>query len=155
MDKAKWMQLFTGSEGDMYIERFIQMVYSQWVRSGDLVIDGGSADGRHTRPLSELVGTQGITLAVEPLYFIYKSRPWVKNYKSDNVIIEESALSNFVGESHFNCIKDSPGYSGLKRGYWSAGETVEDITVRVITLDELIKKHALKVTAHRVWTIFS
>ncbi len=148
MDKAKWMQLFTGSEG--YVERFIQMVYSHWVRSGDLVIDGGSADGCHTRPLSELVGPQGITLAVEPLYFIYKSRPWAKNYKSDNVIIEESALSNFVGESHFNCIKDTPGYSGLKKGYWPAGETVEDITVRVITLDELIKKHALNIGARNL-----
>lgn len=144
--QSKLRQLLAGDQGDELVEKIIQHIYSQWVKSGDFVIDGGSADGRHTLPLANLVGPAGLVLAVEPLYSLtYKHRPWAKNYLADCVIIEEVALSNFIGTTTFNCINSNPGFSGLKNGYWSADAIAEQINVTAITIDQLINTHKLDI----------
>lgn len=150
---AKPLQLLLSSDknGDL-IENFIHHIYSQWVDAGDFVIDGGSADGRHTLPLSHLVGPSGIVLSVEPLFsIIYKHRAWANNYQSDCVIIKEVALSDYVGTSTFNCIRNNPGYSGLKQGYWASDAVEDKVSVNVFTIDELMKSFHAE-TADRTLT---
>lgn len=139
-DKIKFLQLLSGDQHDDLIERIIQHIYRQWVKTHDFVIDGGSADGRHTLPLAHLVGSAGLVVAIEPLYsIIYKHRPWAKNYHSNCVIIREVALSDFIGTSSFNYINSNPGYSGLKNGYWPPETVYKKINVEVTTIDELTK----------------
>ena len=52
--------------GDMF-ERITQSFYTNIVRAGDTVIDGGAHTGRHTIPLARVVGPDGMVIAFEPL----------------------------------------------------------------------------------------
>lgn len=127
-----------------YPEACIRNLYTAVVGAGDTVIDGGSADGLHTRPLADLVGTDGVVLAVEPLFSsVYKHRAWVGNYAGDNIIVCESALGKSLGHAALNVPPD-PGYSSLGRGYWPEGSDITAIQVQVTTIDHEVAERGLR-----------
>lgn len=132
------------SPGGELLEQIIQGIYCKILAPGDISIDGGSADCRHTAPMANAVGVDGLVLAVEPLYdAVYKNRPWADYYLWANVVIVQAALSNFVGKARFNYIGEDPGYSGLKKGYWPQHFTRTSIDVEVLTIDSLVQQHNL------------
>lgn len=83
----------------------------------------------------------GIHIGFEPLP--HKFEKLQKKY-AKSCIVYPYALSNYVGESTFNYVKNAEAYSGLRpRKYDTKTPLIEKIDVQVKTLDSLTIKHPI------------
>ena len=99
-------------------------------------IDVGAHRGTILRHIIELA-PGGHHVAVEPLPAFARGL----RRQFPDVEVLELALSDVSGESTFHHVVTSPSYSGLStRSYPHHGEVVEDITVRVERLDDVVSQ---------------
>lgn len=140
---AQYLAISMQSPGCELLEQIIQLIYTNILRPGDVTVDGGSADGRHTRAMSIAVGKEGRVIAVEPLYDIYRTRPWADNYTGNNITVLKAALSDHLGIADFNAVDGAPGYSSLKRGYWEQQHVINVRKVALTTIDAIVSEQAL------------
>ena len=133
-----WAQVRANSSdmGDMF-ERITQSFYSKVVRPGDTVVDGGAHTGRHTIPLAEVVGPEGLVIAFEPLASAAeKLTALLGRFGFDRrVRLRPEALSNERGRRDFFVVSNMPEFSGLKsRTYldFVADETRVEVDVETI-----------------------
>jgi len=117
------------------------------VREGDAVLDGGAHIGTHTGPLARCVGPSGKVVAVEALpHLAEKLRerfPWAK---FPNVDIKSCAISSSPGSTSFNWVTNNEGYSGIRPRSYPSGSEIQQITVPVTTIDELLAEEVRPIT---------
>lgn len=103
-------------------------------------VDVGSHTGKILRWMVHL-SPKGIHFAFEPLPHLYRSL--IESFSGvKNVLIYDYALSESEGVSRFQHVITNPGYSGfLRRRYDRENEVVEEISVRVQKLDNLIPEN--------------
>jgi len=130
-----------------FFETVITALYRGVVREGDAVLDGGAHIGTHTGPLARCVGPSGKVVAVEALpHLAEKLRekfPWAK---FPNVDIKSCAISSSPGSTSFNWVTNNEGYSGIRPRSYPSGSEIQQITVPVTTIDELLADEERKVT---------
>jgi len=113
-------------------EPFETEICKREIKPGDVVVDVGANIGYYTLIFARLVGPQGKVYAFEPdpyVYGILKANVEANGYK--NVILEQKAVSNWLGEANLHL---SPGNLGDHRLY-DSNDGRPTIAVEVITLD--------------------
>jgi FkbM family methyltransferase len=138
-----WAQVRANSSdmGDMF-ERITQSFYTNIVRPGDTVIDGGAHTGRHTIPLARVVGPDGLVIAVEPLATVAETlRLLLARFRFDRrVRLLGEALSSEPGRRDFFVVNNMPEFSGLKnRTYVDFVPDHTKVQVEVTTIDSLVQ----------------
>ena len=97
-----------------FSEMIIQEIYISICNKGDLIIDGGANRGRHTFPMSEIVGESGIVLAYEANPYLEEDlRNYIKFNSITNIKTFNCALSSKTGQFQFHILKDD-GRSSLR-----------------------------------------
>jgi len=125
-------------------EEIIENVYRKILQNGDIAIDMGAHAGRHTLPMAETVGVDGLVLAIDPLenQLKYINLYAQQQNMSDIIVTCQVALSNFQGNAEFFIIPDLLGYSSLLIA--DDGPTKdakkEVVQVKVNTLDALVRQ---------------
>jgi len=115
-------------------DRLTYRVMRQELTKNSNVIDVGCHKGEVLDWILALAPA-GKHLAFEPLPHLAAE---LRQKYGDRVRVEESALSDVVGLTTFQYVKDSPAYSGiLKREYANANPIIEELTVNMTTLDSL------------------
>ena len=138
-----WAQVRANSSdmGDMF-ERITQSFYTNIVRPGDTVIDGGAHNGRHTIPLARVVGPDGLVIAFEPLATVAETlRLLLARFRFDRrVQLLGEALSSEPGRRDFFVVNNMPEFSGLKsRTYVDFVPDHTKVQVEVTTIDSLLQ----------------
>lgn len=106
------------------------------LKPGSNCIDIGCHKGKMLKLMLELA-PGGRFWAFEPLPEFYKRLK--EKYTDQNIMISDYALSDGEGETVFQYVKNSPGYSGFrKRTYHIPLPDIRQIIVRKIKLDKLI-----------------
>ncbi|WP_308911276.1 FkbM family methyltransferase [Pseudokordiimonas caeni] len=131
------------------LEDVLELAYTDILKPGDRVVDGGAHIGRHLFPLSNIVGKRGHVHAVEPLPWLHERlERELKKRHIRNVKQHPVALSHSRGEASFVAFRDFPAYSGLERRqtpFDDAEGGRETITVRKVLLDDLVPRFFGKV----------
>jgi FkbM family methyltransferase len=131
---------FPGS-GDLF-ESIIEGIYMAILSPGDLALDGGAHVGRHSFPMAERVGRDGVVLAVEAHPKL--ARGLVKRAKKRGlaqVEIVAAALSDQIGRVSFHCVKQHSAYSGIRARRYDFDDDVQVIEVAATTIDALRADH--------------
>jgi FkbM family methyltransferase len=120
-------------------ETLIERCYTAELRFGATVVDGGANFGRHTGPMSRVVGRGGRVHAYEPLPFaaaelrrLFAGAP--------QVTVHENALAESGGVATFHHVVDDPARSSLLNrdlSFAYPGPQTEEMTVARTTLDQL------------------
>jgi FkbM family methyltransferase len=127
--------------GDLF-ESVIEDIYSAILKPGDLALDGGAHVGRHSFPMAERVGEQGIVLAVEAYPRLAKRMVQrVRKRRARQVEVVGRALYDRLGRISFHCAKQHPAYSGIEARRFDFAETVEIVEVETTTIDLLMAQH--------------
>lgn len=130
----------TSGVGDRF-ERIIQSFYSQIVRDGDIVVDGGAHMGRHAIPLAQLVGESGQVLAFEPLPAVAGKLSTLlgASQLAGRVRLRPDALGRQAGRHSFFIVENMLEFSGLRRREF-AGFVPQhaEIQVDVTTIDAAV-----------------
>lgn len=116
---------------DIYSRKLIK----KYVKSSDNCVDIGAHKGEF---LSYFIkqSPKGQHLAFEPIPHHYSA---LKNKWSDIAQIYPFALSNKMGQSEFQWVKNAEAYSGLKRRkYAVSNPDIETIEIETRKLDEFI-----------------
>lgn len=120
-----------------------EKLYKSFLNEGDLVFDVGANEGKLTKPMLKC-GAK--VVCVEPqsrCINILKN----KFDKNKNVIVEEVALGNKIGKVTFNTCSSCTAISSLDKSWvnhFKGGEVFDGKeTVKMITLDRLIKKYGV------------
>lgn len=125
----------------MNYEDLLEAFYRKLNLSGATVMDIGAHLGRHSFPLSSLVGDNGAVLAFEPLPEM-RSRfvDLMRDRKITNIVLFPFALSSISGTAEFSYVPEFPEESGLKERYRYNTKPKEIIKtqVNIRTLDEFI-----------------
>src|SRR5262249_41254653 len=124
-----------------FFEDIIKDLYSVRLTRGATAVDGGAAWGRHTIPMSTLVGPHGRVFAIEALPDLAeKLARHLDDNGVHNVSIIPKAISNYAGIARFRWVQGSPGYSGLRRRELPSGleTSVTKIDVPVTTLGDVL-----------------
>jgi len=104
---------------------------------GSVWIDVGAHEGEILREMLTNA-PEAEFLAFEPIpkfYRILKHR-----FPGSNVHVFNMGLSDHAGEVSFNFVTTNPAYSGFKqREYPSEDETIEEISVKIQTLDSVMQ----------------
>lgn len=108
-------------------------LFENSISLSDVVYDVGAHAGFYTLLASELVGKNGTVVAFEPMLrnFSYLKKH-VEVNNCNNVILNNVAISNFVGVS---CFKEG---ESTYTGHLTLNS---DISVKILTLDEFIRKN--------------
>lgn len=122
----------------MDFDNTLELFYSRLVAKGDVVVDVGAHAGRHTIPLSRLVGNSGRVIAFEPL-------PGMRHHLNLNLAaanvtnadVLAYALAAETGKSFFHNIVAAPAYSGLLKRDVPIESEVEVIEVEKNRLDRI------------------
>jgi len=125
----------------MDYEAMLESFYSRLPLSGAEVIDIGAHSGRHTVPLSNLVGIKGTCHAFEPIPVIrWALCDRLARNGSNNTVVLPFALSDRAGTTNFNFVPNLPEESGLKKRhtYNAPPAAFEQIPVKVARLDDVI-----------------
>lgn len=97
------------SPGELF-ERVIADIYSATLKPGDLSLDGGANVGRHTFPMAEAVGVEGLVLAVEaiPKLACHLAAEAVrKNVRQIHVI--DRAIYDRMTSVNYHFVENNPG----------------------------------------------
>ncbi len=130
------------------MEFILEDVLKHSINPGSLAIDGGANAGRHTRHMTQSVGSNGKIVAVEPL-------PNLKNYLELAFSIYPQfqflpvALYNVSGqEMEFTHVKNRNTVSSLKVSDLYKGKYDEEVVkVKTMTIDDITKDSPLPCTA--------
>lgn len=126
------------SRGGEAFEAVIEGIYRQYLREGDIVLDGGAHVGRHTIPLAHAVGKTGKVIAVEPLPLLASALSrHLEELKLKNVHVHPVALAEVSGKTTFHHVKDLPAYSGIALRSFPGKSEIELLTVPALTIDQL------------------
>ncbi|MCD6366922.1 MAG: FkbM family methyltransferase [Bacteroidales bacterium] len=116
-------------------DRLTKQIMKQIIKSGSNCIDVGCHKGEMLESILKLA-PNGKHFAFEPIPRFYKH---LQNHFKDKATIYPYALAEESGNSTFNYVKNAPAYSGLKkRKYNIENPEIEEITVEIKSLDELI-----------------
>ncbi len=80
---------------------------------------------------------KGTHYAFEPIPDLYKGL--VKSH-GDKAAVVNIALSDAKGESKFNYVKSNPAYSGIKQRSYPKKEKIQEIDVKLDTMDNQLRK---------------
>jgi FkbM family methyltransferase len=119
-------------------ELVLEVDYRRLISRGATVIDVGAHAGRHTAVFADLVGAEGAVLAFEPLPHLAAALR-EKGFNG-RVQVQECALSDFSGNSHFTYMRGTPGESGLRERVSNYPQLADPthIEVAVRRLDEFL-----------------
>lgn len=124
-------------------EDMLEAFYTSFLKPGDVVIDVGAHNGRHSFPMAELVHPGGQIHCFEPLPIQFEHICSLFNERDKGEIITpyNCALGDTNGQTTFTHVPDFPEYSGFKeRQYHDSSITRNVIPVEVKTLDSLYAK---------------
>jgi FkbM family methyltransferase len=127
--------------GDLF-ESVIEDIYTAALNAGDLALDGGAHVGRHSFPMAQRVGSQGMVLAVEA--YPKLARKLVQRAKKRRMLqvhVIDRALHDRVGRVSFHCAKQHPAYSGIEARSYDFKESVQVVEVEATTIDFLMAQH--------------
>jgi len=126
------------SRGGEAFEAVIEGIYRQYLREGDIVLDGGAHVGRHTIPLAHAVGKTGKVIAVEPLLpHANALARHLEQLELKNVHVHSVVLAEVSGKTTFHHVKDLPTYSGIALRSYPGQSEVELLSVPALTIDQL------------------
>jgi FkbM family methyltransferase len=114
----------------------LERAYSGFLQPGDVCVDVGAHRGRHTFPLSDLVGPTGKVLAFEPIPHVARALQESLTGRAGNVELHQAALSDTTGRATFVLVHELPEYSGFRKRIYDAPVTTEEIEVSLSRLDE-------------------
>jgi len=125
------------------VEHAVVHSYREWCKPGDIAIDCGAADGWHTFGLCVSVKPDGHVYAFEalPEKIDFLKRRAIDWSHAEQVTFHQVALGSAPGIRSFNRIRlpnGSTGYSSLVRTWAPAGAEIEEISVMMGTIDQLI-----------------
>ena len=125
--------------GELF-EQIIECLYGEVLKPGDFALDGGANRGRHTLPMSDTVGPNGLIAAVEALPQLAADLGnRVARDDRRNVTVIGKALGSSEGEySSFVFVRADDGYSGRLRREGipeNAIRALSNITVPMTTID--------------------
>ncbi len=124
-------------------EANVRAAYGVFLKPGDVAIDVGAHNGKHTLPLARLVGADGFVYAFEPLPdpFAELTSALEREQMTAWVETHNVAVSNEPSDSaEFFRVENRPGQSALrKRDHYQKPEWQPvPMSVRVITLDQIV-----------------
>lgn len=92
-------------------EQFLPLFFHAYVpKSGDVVVDCGSGIGTEVRALSDLVGPEGLVVAIEPGPEAFRRLArMVSDLPVPNVRVVEAAISDWSGHGSFRSVGASEG----------------------------------------------
>jgi FkbM family methyltransferase len=139
-DDREWLRQASAS-GIVTLEDVINLIYTDVVRPGDVVVDGGAHGGLHTFPLSRLVGPTGRVIAVEALPNLATAlREQAGAKGARNVEVVAGALYHEHTTVSFHAVQTSLAWSGIERQARYPWPTdVEVVPVTTVLLDDLIE----------------
>ncbi|MEO0312014.1 MAG: hypothetical protein RIQ89_1671 [Bacteroidota bacterium] len=115
-------------------DRLTKKIIASEVSQGDICVDVGAHKGEILDLL--LASSAAAHYAFEPIPFYYN---YLKDKYGAKCNIYNVALSEHAGETTFNFVKNAPAYSGLKKRQYNIAEPdIEEITVKLSTLDQVI-----------------
>ena len=125
-------------------EAMLEQVYRGFLRAGDVCVDVGAHEGRHSIPMAQCCGPLGRILAFEPIPALAAglARKIYSDSGLGNIRVEQCALSDEAGEVDFVLVREALGYSGLRERSYDHPVTTEKIRVKVRMLDEFWEKLA-------------
>jgi FkbM family methyltransferase len=116
-------------------DRLTQLVIKRILKKDSNCIDVGAHKGEILDYILKQ-SPEGKHYGFEPIPEMYEAL--TKKFHN-KATIYQYALSNKIGESTFNIVKNSPAYSGIKqRKYDIPNPQIEKIEVRLMPLDEVI-----------------
>lgn len=123
-------------------EMMLEQAYRGFLVPGDVCVDVGAHSGRHTGPISDLVGATGKVLAFEPIPHVAQAlrSALSGDTRRANVELYESALSDTSGPGTFVLVHELQEYSGFRERVYDAPVTTETIPVALRRLDEFSDK---------------
>jgi FkbM family methyltransferase len=117
-------------------ERDSQLLFTSFVKPGDIVYDLGANTGIHSMLFAKIVGNKGMVYACEPMKYNIDEINLIKQYNLiENIEIVPEAIANTIGLLEFAIGEHTKGGS-LEIGL----ETLSKVKVPVNTIDNLIKK---------------
>jgi FkbM family methyltransferase len=130
-ENAKWSHIF----GDW--EPFTQTLFQKYLKPGNVVYDLGANTGMHSLLFSKLVGQEGKVYSFEPVPLnVREIQSLIHLNEVTNIHIVEKAISDTVGQAHFDLATDN-WVGHLKKA--DAKLEGPSITVEVTTLDTLLE----------------
>jgi len=122
-----------------FFEHVIAEIYTSILSPGDVTLDGGAHVGRHTFPMAEKVGDQGLVLAVEPLPDLArKLAKKAKQRKLGQIQIVGKALYDRVARITFHWVKAHSAYSGIERRRYDFEDKIRVVEVDATTIDAIL-----------------
>ena len=125
--------------GPPHFESILQITYETILKDGDLAIDVGAHNGRHSLPIAKAVSPSGRVFAFEPLGACRELLATTASVEGldDVTKLYPYALSDYEGESYFVVAKDALGYSGLRERTYDVPTRLERVPVSVRRIDDL------------------
>ena len=120
-----------------FLEIVLESIYRNFLREGELAIDGGANRGRHTMPMAHCVGDSGKVLAREAipnLAIALRSAT-----ESSPVEVFTRALSFEEGHVKFAYCTDRDWRSGIHARAFISSMNTEIIEVDAVTIDGLVE----------------
>lgn len=130
---VEWILFINGS-----YERHLRIIFEQFVREGDTVIDIGANIGVHTLTLSHIVGQSGQVIAIEPYPpVLEKLTTHLRINQIQNVDLRPVAVADKKGTAQLvNTQAENESMASL---WHDDNETIlHEYTVDVCTLDTLL-----------------
>lgn len=116
-------------------DRLTNLIMKQVIRASSNCIDIGCHKGEMLHAILRYA-PGGRHFAFEPIPYLYARL--VAKYEG-KAVVYPYALSDHSGETTFQLVKNAPAYSGInRRKYNIAHPDIEEISVQLRTLDELI-----------------
>lgn len=129
---------------DGYWETWVTQCLARIVKPGDVCIDIGANFGYFTLLLSELCGTKGKTIAVEPNPQICDYLRMSQSIHPYHFEIMEAALSNKTGRTTLTIPAIYPGNASITSLLASYTKKQSKVKVKTLTLDELTEQYGLQ-----------
>jgi FkbM family methyltransferase len=115
-----------------------RLAYSR-CRPGDVCVDAGANQGNHAVPMASAVAPTGMIHAFEPIRFLVDRLRSIASERGLPMQVYGVALSDRVGTSQFQYVKNMPGVSGLYDRKLTSTVDAEMIDVDVSMLDIVLR----------------
>jgi len=118
-------------------------ILHELISTGDWVVDIGANVGHYTKRFSELVGTEGRVIAIEPVPTTFSLLSAnVQLFKHPNVTLINAAISDKLEVVGMSIPKFSSGLNNYYQAHVSA-VTDSALTVLTLSLDSLSNEHPI------------
>lgn len=143
---------FAGA-GDFF-EQIIRDIYSAVLKRGDLCVDGGANVGKHTFPMAEAVGRDGMVLAAEAIRKLARNlAAEAARRNSPQIKVVDRALYDRLATVDYHFVENNPGYSGIEARRYDFEAKIKRIRLQTTTIDALLREHNLRfrLIGRRTW----